>query len=132
MRADGSRKQQQFIQSEPGECGLAAPADEFAANAMARIHSGLVNHHRHIALPQPDAQGQAREPAADNPDGLTRVHGSRNFPGDKQMAEGAGAVFRELPVRFVGPEGGEFAARKARAHADLGIVTGDSIATNRA
>ncbi len=73
-RADGSGAIEQFTQAEPCQRGLAAPADEFAADAVARIIAGLVNCNRHATLSQPDAQRQSREAAADNVNWLWRGH----------------------------------------------------------
>ncbi len=66
MRWNGTRIFQKTTQSEPRKRFLAAPADEFAADAVARIIPRLVNRDRHAALPQPDAERQPRQTAADN------------------------------------------------------------------
>jgi hypothetical protein len=131
LRADGTGLVEQFTQAEPRERGLAAATDEFAADAMARIMPRLVNHHRHIASPQSDAEHQTGEAAADNRDGFCPGHDSTDFPRNEEMAEGSHAVFRQLPVLFVRPECGKFVAGKTRAHAGHGIMTCDLIATNR-
>jgi len=52
----------QFTQSQPRKRSLAAAADEFAADAMARIMPRFMNRYRHIALPQSYAECQAARP----------------------------------------------------------------------
>jgi len=129
LRVDGAGLVEQFTQAEPRERSLAAAADEFAADAMAGIMPRLVNHRRHIASPQSDAEHQAGEAAADNRDGFCPGHGSTGFPRGEEMAEGSGAVFRQPPVLFVRPGCRKFVAGKTRAHAGHGIMARDLVAT---
>ena len=65
---------EQAAQAEPCQRFLATSADEFAADAVARIMSGFAKRHRNFLLPQPDAQRKSGEAAADNRDGFWRRH----------------------------------------------------------
>jgi hypothetical protein len=49
---------------------------------------------------------------------------------DEAMAEQAGRVFAQLPLVVRWPEGGEFAAQKARTYAADSIVLGNAVATD--
>jgi len=69
----------QFRQAQARERGLAATADEFAADAMAWIISGFVQRHGDACLPQANAQGQSGEAATDDGDGLGAIHGALIF-----------------------------------------------------
>jgi len=46
------------------------------------------------------------------------------------MAEKTGAALGQLPLVLVRPKRGKFAAQKSRAHAGLGVVSRDGIATD--
>ena len=72
--ADGAEVGEQFFQSQASERGLTAPADKFAADAMARIFSRFEDRHRHRALAQADAERQPGQTAADNRNGLGSGH----------------------------------------------------------
>jgi len=61
-------------QAEAREGGLAAAADEFAADAVTGIITRFLNRDRHAALPQTDAKRQPGESAADNRDGFGLRH----------------------------------------------------------
>ena len=65
---------EQAAQAKPRQRFLAASADEFAADAVARVIARLADRHRNFLLPQSDAQRQTGEAAADNRDGFWRRH----------------------------------------------------------
>lgn len=117
-------------QSEPFEDGLSISADEFTANPVPRILARLPNCDGNCALPQADAQGQSRQPAANDRDGFARRHFSILPPRDEQVAERVNGAFDQLPILFVRPERRKFAARKAGADADMAIVAGDRTAAD--
>lgn len=97
---------------------------------MARIMSRLADRHRHFALPQRDAERQARKTVADNRDAFCFGHGSTHFLRDEKVAEDSRASFRQPPSLPVRPKRRKFLAGKTGAHADHGIVTSDVIAAN--
>jgi hypothetical protein len=53
---------------------VAAAADEFTADTVARISACFVERHWNFPLPQPDAERESGQTAANNRDGIKRRH----------------------------------------------------------
>jgi len=72
LRVDGTGVVNQLSQAEAREGGLAAAADEFAADTVARIMACLKDRHGDVQTAQCNAQRETRQTAANNLNGFGR------------------------------------------------------------